>query len=165
MATPYLSQIALVSFEFAPKGWALCNGQVLSIQQNAALFSLLGTTYGGNGIQTFALPDLRGRAPMHLGSAFTQGQKSGEETHTLLTTEMPIHKHQTQGVSTPASLEPAAGNLWAESSENPFAATANATMSPAALSQTGSSLPHNNLQPYLVLNFVIALQGIFPSRN
>jgi microcystin-dependent protein len=165
MSSPFLSEIRLVSFNFAPKGWALCNGQILSIQQNAALFSLLGTTFGGNGTQTFALPNLQGRTPIHLGSGYAEGQVGGEPAHTLLSTEIPAHIHQAQGVSTPASLEPAAGNVWAESSGNPFAASANATMSAAALGQTGGSQPHNNLQPYLVLNYVIALQGIFPSRN
>jgi microcystin-dependent protein len=165
MATPFLSEIRLVSFNFAPKGWALCNGQLLAISQNAALFSLLGTFYGGNGTTTFALPNLQGRAPMHVGSEFVQGQVGGEATHTLITNEIPAHTHQAQGVSTTASLEPAAGNAWAESPDNPYAASANATMNAAALGQTGGNQPHNNMQPYLVLNYVIALQGIFPSRN
>jgi microcystin-dependent protein len=165
MSTPYLGEIRIVSFNFAPKGWALCNGQTLSIQQNAALFSLLGTTYGGNGIQTFALPNLQASMPMHVSSSFAQGQAGGEVNHTLVLNELPSHTHAAQGVAATASSASATGNTWAAAIKNPYGAASNTTLAPAAVTSTGGSQPHNNMPPYLVLNFVIALTGIFPSRN
>jgi len=165
MGTPYLGEIRVVSFNFAPKGWALCNGQTLSIQQNAALFSLLGTTYGGNGVNTFQLPNLQASMAIHVGSGFVQGQVGGEVNHTLITQEMPAHTHIAQGVATNASSSEATGNTWASSAQSPYGTTPNTTMAPAVLSLVGGSQPHPNMPPYLVLNFVIALQGIFPSRN
>ena len=165
MATPFLSEVRIVSFNFAPKGWALCNGQTLSIQQNQALFSLLGTTYGGDGITNFKLPNLQASMPVNQGPGFSLGQAGGESSHTLILTEIPAHTHMAQGVSTTASAETAAGNTWAQSTQSPFATSANTTLKPTALGTIGSGLPHNNMPPYLVLNFVIALQGIFPSRN
>jgi len=165
MATPYLGEIRIVSFNFPPKGWALCNGQTLAINQNQALFALLGTTYGGNGQTTFQLPNLQAGMPVHQGNGFAQGQTGGESNHTLVTAEMPSHNHVAQGVSTNSSNPSATGNTWAASAENPYAATPNTTMSPNAVSITGGGQPHSNMPPYLVLNFIIALQGIFPSRN
>jgi len=165
MATPYLAEIRVFSFAFAPKGWALCNGQTLPINQNQALFALLGTTYGGNGITTFQLPNLQGSMPMHLGNGFNQGQAGGEATHTLITTEIPQHTHTATGVTTNATAEAATNNTWAASAKNPYATGVSVQMSPNALSTLSGSQPHNNMPPYLTLNFCIALQGIFPSRN
>ena len=169
MATPYLSEIRLVSFAFAPRGWALCNGQIMSIQQNAALFALLGTTYGGNGIQTFALPNLQGRAVLGQGSgggsSYVVGEIGGEVNVTLTTQQMPAHTHIVQATSATANLKPAAGNASASYSDNPFAPTSNTTMNSNSLSSVGGNQAHPNLPPYLVMNYIIALAGIFPSRN
>jgi microcystin-dependent protein len=170
MSTPYLAQIMIAGFNFAPKGWQLCNGQVLSISQNAALFSLLGTTFGGNGTSTFQLPNLQGSTPIHMGTppggqTYVEGATGGLANVTLLSNQIPLHTHQAKGVSTTANLEPAAGNAWANSAQNPYAATANATMNGAVVQAVGGSQPHPNQPPYLVLNFVIALAGIFPSRS
>jgi microcystin-dependent protein len=165
MGTPYLSEIRIVSFNFAPRGWALCNGQTLPIAQNQALFSLMGTTYGGNGTTTFQLPNLQARMPVHQGNGFVQGNAAGESSHTLTVPEMPAHNHPAQGVSTTASSNSATGNTWGASVQNPYSTSANTSLSPAALGSAGGSQPHNNMPPYLTFNFVIALQGIFPSRN
>jgi len=165
MGTPYLGEIKVVSFNFAPKGWALCNGQTLPINQNTALFSLLGTFYGGDGRTTFQLPNLQARMPIHQGAGYTIGASGGESSHTLIIPEIPLHNHSAVGVSTAATTDVATGNLWASSQQNPYAASPNTSLAPAALSQVGGSQPHNNMTPYLVLNFIIALQGIFPSRN
>ena len=171
MATPFIAEIRMFSFNFPPKGNAFCQGQLLPINQNQALFSLLGTTYGGNGTVNFALPDLRGRAPVHVGTgaglpAVVLGELSGEENHTLLAGEMPQHNHLVAAASdTPDSPTPAA-NRWTASGNSIYtSAAANATMHAAALGNAGGSQPHSNMQPSLVLNFSIALQGIFPSRN
>jgi microcystin-dependent protein len=169
MAEPFLSEIRLVSFNFAPQGWAFCNGQVLAINQNQALFALLGTTYGGNGITTFALPNLQGCAPLHMGSSpggsYVLGQTGGSANVTLVATEMPAHTHQAEGVSTTANSGAPAGGAWANSVSDPYSPSGNAAMNAASVSSMGGSQPHSNQSPYLVLNFVIALQGIFPSRN
>ena len=165
MGTPYLGEIRVVSFAFAPKGWALCNGQFLSISQSTALFSLLGTTYGGNGTTNFQLPNLQARMPVHMGNGFTQGQMGGEVNHTLILTELPSHNHQPQGAAASASSPSGTGNTWAASVQNPYGPTPNTTLNPATLGMAGGGQPHNNMPPYLVLNFIIALQGIFPSRN
>jgi len=165
MSEPFLAEIRVVSFGFAPKGWALCNGQTLAINQNQALFSLLGTTYGGNGTTTFQLPNLQARMPIHQGSGYALGNLGGQSSHTLLIPEIPSHNHGALGVSTTASTDVATGNSWAASQQNPYAASPNTSLAPAALGQTGGSQPHNNMAPYLVLNFIIALQGIFPSQN
>jgi microcystin-dependent protein len=165
MATPYLGEIRVFSFGYAPKGWAFCNGQTLPITENQALFALLGTTYGGDGITTFQLPNLQGRMPVHLGTGFAQGQKGGESAHTLISSEMPLHNHLANGVTTNATVAAATGGTWAASTKNPFSAAANTTMAPSGLASTGGGQPHNNLPPYLTLNFCIALNGIFPSRN
>ena len=167
MAEPFLSEIRIMSFVFPPKGWALCNGQFLPINQNQALFSLLGTTYGGNGQTTFALPDLRGRTPIHMG-AHTLGERGGEQAHTLSISELPMHTHAQRAVNGPATTNtPASGVMLAKSTgANLYAADTNLeALSPAALSNTGGSQAHLNMQPFLTLSFCIALQGIFPSPN
>jgi microcystin-dependent protein len=166
MGTPFLSEIKIVSFNFAPKGWAQCNGQLLPINQNQALFSLLGTTYGGDGITTFALPDFRGRAPVHIGNGIVQGQRAGEETHTLIISEMPQHNHLVSANTGSPNQPGLAGNMWCNNGSNLYSGSnPNSSMNPAAGSPMGSSQPHPNIQPFLVLNFIIALQGVFPSRN
>jgi microcystin-dependent protein len=171
MSTPYLSEIRIVSFNFAPKGWALCNGQTLAISQNAALFALIGTFYGGDGVSTFQLPNLQGASAINMGTSpagipYVIGQIGGQVDATLITQQIPTHSHLAQGVSTVANLEPAAGNAWAASTANPYAASSDGTlMNAGAVAQTGGSQPHYNMPPYLVVNYVIALQGIFPSRS
>lgn len=166
MAEPFLGELKIVSFNFAPKGWALCNGQFLPINQNQALFSILGTTYGGNGQTTFALPDLRGRAPCHTGASLDLGQKGGQEFHTITQSEMPMHIHTLMASSTAANNQLPAGNVLALSPQQVYTAPANFTpMEPSSVGNIGGSQPHENRQPYLVLNIIIALQGIFPSRN
>jgi microcystin-dependent protein len=165
MSDPYLSEIRIFSFNFPPKGWAFCNGNLLSISQNTALFSLLGTTYGGDGINTFALPDLQGRVPLHNGAGFNLGQNGGESTVTLNTLQMPAHTHAANANGTAAGQTSPAGNYWGNGGQTIYADTANAIMNPAAVAAAGNSQPHENMSPYLVLNFCIALVGIFPSRN
>lgn len=176
MAEPFLAQIYMVGFNFAPRGWAFCNGQILSIAQNQALFSLLGTTYGGNGQTTFALPDLRGRAPIHFGNgaagnSVTLGEKSGVESVTLLASEAPAHVHTIPATSQTCSTgvgtsNAASGRYPAVSSRPLYADTPAGTMGGGPASgSAGSSQPHNNMQPFLTVNFIIALQGLFPSRN
>jgi microcystin-dependent protein len=165
MSTPFMAEIKIVSFNFAPKGWALCNGQLLPIAQNQALFSLLGTTYGGNGQTNFALPNLQGRTPLHMGDGITQGQVGGETAHTLNISEMPAHVHVPVGNSAAATTPTANGNLWANGNNPAYSGTPNAAMNPACILPVGGSQAHDNMSPYLVLNFCIALQGIFPSQN
>jgi microcystin-dependent protein len=165
MGTPYLAEIRIFSFNFPPKGWAFCNGQVMAINQNQALFSLLGTTYGGNGVTTFALPNLQGRVPISFGSIFTQGQVGGEEAHTLIQSELPAHIHVATGSSNPADQGSPQNNYWAVEESNAYAAAADSTMAPGAVTTVGGSQPHTNQSPYLTLSFCIALTGIFPSRN
>ncbi len=165
MGTPYLSEIRIMSFNYPPKGWAQCNGQTMAINQNAALFALLGTTYGGNGTTTFALPNLQGRVPIHMGNGFVLGQLGGEAAHTLLTSEMPAHTHTPVGNSNNASAPSPAGNLWAAQSSGAYETSSNTSLNPASITNTGGSQPHDNMSPYLVLNFCIALQGIFPSQG
>jgi len=167
MGTPFMSEIRIMGFNYSPVGWALCNGQFLPINQNQALFSLLGTMYGGNGQTTFALPDFRGRAPIHMGAGFTEGQAGGQEAHTVTQSEMPSHNHFAQAVSTNnANTNVPANNLLASINApqyNPV--TQLTTLHPSTVSNVGGSQPHNNQQPFLVLNFCIALQGVFPSQN
>jgi microcystin-dependent protein len=166
MATPFLSEIRIVSFNFPPKGWAFCNGQTMSIQQNAALFSLLGTVYGGNGQTTFALPNLQGRIPVHIGSNFQLGQPGGEQAHTLTTQEIPAHTHQAAGTNAAPTSPSASNNLWCQNATNSYSDQApNTNMAAAAIGFSGGNQPHDNMSPYLTLNFVIALTGIYPSRN
>lgn len=167
----------MFGFAFAPKFHAFCNGQILSISQNTALFSLLGTTYGGNGVQNFALPDLRGRVPIHLGSGGgltprVQGESSGTENVTLLTTQLPVHNHVYTGATTPASSLPAtetdpAGHVFAVPTDgsSAYSNSAGAGFGSVTSESTGGTQPHTNIQPYLCVNFVIALSGVFPSRN
>ena len=165
MSTPFLGEIKIVSFNFAPKGWALCNGQLLPINQNQALFALLGTTYGGDGRVNFALPDLRGRVPMHFGAGFVLGERAGEENHTLTLPEMPAHSHPVTGSSNPADQGTCQNNFWAYTSSNAYSSTVDSQMAPSIVNSLGGDQPHTNLSPYLTLNFCIALQGIFPSQN
>ena len=168
MAEPFLAEIRMVSFNFAPKGWALCNGQLLPINQNQALFSLLGTTYGGDGRVNFALPNLQGRTPMHIGNGHVEGEVGGEQNHTLSITELPQHMHTLSAVNNNAGNvnNPTNANLAASAPAEIYAAAANlAPMSPTSLAITGGSQPHNNMQPYLTIGFCIALQGIYPSQN
>jgi len=165
MSEPFLGEIKVISWNFPPKGWAFCNGQLLPINQNQALFSILGTTYGGDGRVNFALPNLQGRMPVHVGNGIVLGELGGETSHTLNISELPAHTHAPVGSSAQPTSPSVGGNLWAPNNSNPFAATANASMNPAGLTNTGGSQPHENMSPYLVLNFIIALQGIFPSQN
>lgn len=165
MAEPFLGEIRLFSFIFPPKGWALCNGQLLPINQNQALFALLGTTYGGNGQTNFSLPNLQGRVPIHTGSGFTLGQAGGEQAHTLSIAEMPQHTHLVNASPANADAPVPANNLLA-SANNVYATPTNLSpVHPASVSNVGLSQAHLNMQPYLTLNFCIALQGIFPSQN
>jgi microcystin-dependent protein len=185
MGTPYISEIRIMSFGFAPKGWALCNGQTLAIAQNQALFSLLGTTYGGDGIRTFNLPNLQGHAALHFGVdpfslSYQLGQRAGEPSHTLTIAETPSHTHTLKGAAVAADTAPAGvtptpslalAQAAAFEGTNPIVpvsiystGAANTTMAAAAVGQTGGQ-PHENRQPFLTLNFCISLQGIFPSRN
>jgi microcystin-dependent protein len=170
MSEPFIAEIRLMSFQFAPRAWAQCNGQLLPINQNQALFSLLGTTYGGNGTTNFALPDLRGRVPIHFDGNFSLGQRGGEEVHTLSISEMAIHNHAMQGTFPDTSNAATSGSngFWGQVADNSTLYNTNAasaSMNAAAITNTGGSQPHENRQPYLTLNFCIALQGIFPSQN
>lgn len=165
MAEPFLGEIKIVSFNFAPKGWAFCNGQTLAIQQNQALFSILGTTYGGNGTTTFQLPNLQGRVPLHVGGGITLGQSSGEASHTLLASEMPGHSHVPLASSNPPSMASPSGNCWAGGNPLYAASPVDTAMAAQAVPNAGGGQAHENQPPYLVLTFVIALTGIFPSRN
>jgi microcystin-dependent protein len=167
MAEPFLSEIRIMSFEFAPKGWALCNGQLLPINQNQALFSLLGTTFGGDGRVNFALPDQRGRAPIHVGSGHTLGERGGEPAHTLSIAELPTHTHTLNASSTVGTQQIPAGNLLAATPNQLYhgADASLVAMATTTVANTGGSQAHLNMQPFLTLNFCIALQGIFPSPN
>lgn len=164
MAEPFLSEIRIFSFNFAPRGWALCNGQMLPINQNQALFSLLGTTFGGDGRVNFALPDYRGRTPIHAGNGHTLGERGGEQAHTLSIAEMPTHTHVARATSEVQNTIVPVGNYLATTTPSEFySGTPSTPMSPAILNNTGGSQAHLNMQPFLTLNFCIALQGIFPS--
>ena len=166
MADPFLGEIRLMSFGYPPKGWALCNGQILAISQSQALFSLLGTTYGGNGSTTFALPDLRARVPVHTSSSHTLGEASGEAAHTLIVAELPTHTHQLNGTSAEGTALLPGGNLLARSNLPAYhAATGLQPMAAESVSLVGGSQAHINLMPSLAVTFCIALQGIFPSRS
>jgi microcystin-dependent protein len=167
MAEPFLSEIRIMSFGFAPKGWALCNGQLLPINQNQALFSLLGTTYGGDGRVNFGLPNLQGNVPIHMGQGFTLGAKGGEQAHTLSISEIPTHTHSLNATSVNGDLIIASGNQLAGSPSQLYHASDGnlVAMNPASISNVGGSQAHLNMQPFLVLTFCIALQGIFPSQN
>jgi len=168
MATPFLGEVKMFAFGFAPKNWAFCNGQLMSISQNQALFALLGTTYGGNGVQTFALPNLQGAVPLHmgvlLGNNYVEGQTGGAPSVTLASNQIG-HGHLVSATAT-ATTNTAAGNFPAAAAGDIYGSgTPDTTMNPAVVNSAGGSQAHNNLQPYLVVNFVIALTGIFPSRS
>jgi microcystin-dependent protein len=165
MPTPFLGEIKIISFSFPPKGWAFCNGQLMPINQNQALFSILGTTYGGNGQTNFALPNLQGRTPIHIGNGFVQGEMGGETSHTLNISELPAHTHVPVGSEDNASSNTPVSNLWAKPAQNAYSNAPNTAMFPATVLAVGGSQPHENMSPYLVLNFIIALEGIYPSRN
>jgi len=167
MAEPFLSEIRIMSFVFAPRGWALCNGQLLPINQNQALFSLLGTTFGGDGRVNFALPDLRGRTPIHVGSGHTLGEKGGEQAHTLSIAELPTHTHVLTASSNNATTDtPAAGVVLGAPGLDAYRAPTNlVAMEPGIVGNVGGSQAHLNMEPFLTLSFCIALQGIFPSPN
>ena len=170
MSEPFLGEIRMVGFNFAPHGWAMCNGQLLPISQNTALFSLLGTTYGGDGKTSFALPDLRGRAPIHTGQGAgltvrDLGAAPGAETITLTSAQMPPHTHTLEANPANASTKHPAGAVLAADKTYSGPASPPVAMSPAAIATTGGGGAHDNLQPSLTLNFIIALQGIFPSQS
>jgi microcystin-dependent protein len=175
MADPFVAEIRIFPFNFAPKGWAFCDGQILPLSQNTALFSLLGTTYGGDGKSTFALPDLQGASPMHIGfnqpgpglSTHSLGEMSGSDTITLLTSEIPFHTHNMMAATDIGDQNDPTGRVLTISNNGSAYAAGNsplAQLAPQTLAPTGGSLPHNNLMPYLTLNFCIALQGVFPPR-
>ncbi|MGD2088835.1 MAG: tail fiber protein [Candidatus Aminicenantes bacterium] len=174
MSEPFLGEIMIVGFNFAPRGWAMCDGQILPINQNQSLYSLLGTTYGGDGRTSFALPDLRSRTPVHEGDGISLGQKSGAETVTLTTAEMAAHTHAIKGTSAIADRGAVGGNAdrgyatvpQTEPNDIIYGSPANmVSLGGGILPHAGGGQAHNNMQPYLILNYVIALQGLFPSRN
>lgn len=166
MAEPYLSEIRIFSFNYAPQGWAFCNGQLLPINQNQALFALLGTTYGGNGQTNFSLPNLKRRSPIHFGNGHTLGEQAGQDAQTLSIQELPQHTHSVIATSTVQDTIVPSNNYLASSTPSSFYnGSGNAVANPSIMSNIGGSQAHNNLQPSLVLNFCIALQGIFPSQN
>jgi microcystin-dependent protein len=165
MAQPYVGEIRMFAGNFAPLGWAICGGQLLPISENEALFQLIGTTYGGDGQSTFAVPDFRGRVPIHQGSGFVVGELGGSETVTLITQQIPSHSHSAAATAGPGNSDsPAGAGAWAVVATPMYSsATPNAAMNPAALSFAGGSQPHENMAPFLTLNFIISLFGIFPS--
>ncbi len=166
MAEPFLSEIRIMSFNFPPKGWAFCNGQLLPINQNQALFALLGTTYGGNGQTNFALPNLQGRTPIHVGSGYTLGQAGGAQANTLTTTTLPQHTHVLSASPSTGTAAGPNGAFLANGGSDVYVGPQNfVAMNAGAVGNVGGGQPHENMQPYLTLSFCIALQGIFPSRN
>ncbi|MCP3962043.1 MAG: phage tail protein [bacterium] len=175
MSEPFLAEVRIVGFNFAPRGWAFCDGQILPINQNQSLYSLLGTTYGGDGRTSFALPDMRGRTPMHVGSSngqsHQQGQKSGEETHTLSAGEMPQHDHVLEATNNSANQPSPLGHVPAQVSAgvdfvySSASDNLNANLNSASIANVGGGQAHNNMQPTIAVNFCIALRGLFPSRN
>ncbi|MDX2032620.1 MAG: tail fiber protein [Blastocatellia bacterium] len=166
MSEPFIGEVKIAGFGIVPKGWALCNGSLLAINQYQALFSILGTTYGGNGTTNFALPDLRGRAPLGTTGQFPEGMKGGEEAHVLTVNEIPSHTHSVVASGNGPDQAAPAGGSWSTLTENLYTNSAPGTpMNPAAVSTTGSSQPHPNMPPYLALNYIIALTGIFPPRS
>lgn len=172
MSEPFLSEIRIFSFQYSPKGWALCNGQLMPINQNQALFSLLGTTFGGDGRVNFALPDYRGRIPMHVGGGHALGERGGETAHTLSVSEIPVHAHVLNASTSSGNSQfpnfSNVGNVLAGDPGNAYAPSPNpgaTTLKAGSVSNVGGSQPHLNMQPFLTLSFCIALQGIFPSPN
>ncbi|HEU4962730.1 MAG TPA: tail fiber protein [Bacilli bacterium] len=164
MSEPFLGEIRMFANNYAPRGWMLCEGQILNINQYQALYSLLGAVYGGNGVTTFALPDLRGRVPIHVSTTIPLGQKAGEATHTLTQNEMPAHTHQVFASTTTTTEVSPLNNTWGNQ-PNLYSTTPTTTMNNEAIGSSGGSQAHDNMQPYLSTNFAIAVQGIFPSRN
>jgi microcystin-dependent protein len=168
LAEPFLSEIRIMSFSFAPKGWALCNGQLLPINQNQALFSLLGTTFGGDGRVNFALPDIQGRVPIHVGDGHSLGERGGEQAHTLSIAETPTHIHSVNGNTSATGGTASPNNNFLGAGNNVYTAPNAGTLTslqPGTITNTGGSQAHQNMQPFLTLSFCIALQGIFPSPN
>ncbi len=167
MSEPFLAEIRMVGFNFAPRGWAFCDGQILPINQNQSLYSLLGTTYGGDGRTSFALPDLRGRTPIHVGDGHVQAQKGGQEQVALTQSQMPNHTHAAQATSDTGSVPIPTGNVLAGSAptEQYHAASSLTGLNAGTIANTGAGQGHNNMQPYIAVNFCIALMGLFPSRN
>jgi microcystin-dependent protein len=164
VSEPFLGEIKIVSWNFPPKGWAFCTGQLLPINQNQALFSVLGTTYGGDGMRTFGLPNLQGRTPGHVGNGVVLGEMGGETAHTLNISELPAHTHVPTASSDNSDTDLPVGN-YLGAVDNFYAPNANTSLQPATVTVIGGNQPHENMSPYLVLNFIIALQGIFPSQN
>lgn len=164
MSTPYLGELRIFSFNFPPKGWAFCNGQTMPINQNQALFAVIGIFYGGNGTTTFNLPNLQGKIPFHTGNGLVVGQTGGESAHMLITQEMPQHNHLAMASPMTANLGNPTGNLWA-AGDAAYSPTSNTTMNSSAILAAGGSQPHDNMPPYLTISICIALQGIFPSQN
>jgi microcystin-dependent protein len=169
MSAPFIGELRIVAYTFAPRGWTMCNGQLLPINQNQALFSILGTTYGGDGRVNFGLPNFQGRVPIHQGPGFVLGQQGGEQNHTLTVNEMPQHNHSVSGSNANGTTQSPVGATWAVEGSNTTYIYSNgsqsAAMTPAAIGNNSGGQPHPNMQPYLVLITIIALQGIFPSRN
>jgi len=166
MSEPFLAEVRLFGFNFAPRGWASCDGQILPISQYQSMYSLLGTTFGGDGRTTFALPDLRGRVPVHPGAGIQLGQKGGQETHALTVAEMPQHSHALLASTANAASATPAGNVYARAGSNTYHASANATqLRDGTVANIGGGQGHENLQPYQVVSYCIALVGIYPSRN
>ncbi|WP_442506562.1 phage tail protein [Novipirellula sp. SH528] len=170
MSEPFLAEVKIFGFNFAPRGWAQCDGQILPINQNQSLYSLLGTVYGGDGRTSFGLPDLRGRTCLHVDASYPQGQKGGQETHVLTVPEIPSHDHPLHAYSADATVNPnqPAGNLWAKATASTYhtlSPTSASKLSANAVGNAGNSQGHENMEPFTTLNFCIATQGLFPSRN
>ena len=166
MSDPFLAEVRIVGFNFPPRGWAQCDGQLLPINQNQSLYAVIGTFYGGDGRTTFQLPDLRGRAPMHRSTTYLVGQRGGSEEHVLQAGEVPAHSHTVQASDDDATTGNPAGNVFARATSTLYGPkAAPTTLSPDAVNQAGSGQGHPNMQPYLALNFVIAIQGLFPTMN
>ena len=165
MTTPFISQIKIFAFPFAPRGWAPCDGRLLPINQYQALFSLIGTYYGGDGRTNFALPDLRGRSPIGAGQQYALGARGGEEKHALTSAELPAHTHSAGAASAPGTVTSPADQSWASGASPRYAGATDTTLASQAIQPAGGSVPHDNEPPYLVLNFCMALQGDFPPRD
>ncbi|MBI5715332.1 MAG: phage tail protein [Chloroflexi bacterium] len=161
---PFIGEIRVFSFGFVPRGWAACDGQMLQVRDHQALYSVIGNTYGGDGKINFAMPNLNGRTPIHPGNGIIRGQAGGEESHTLTVAEMPAHTHQVSGDSAPPKYFIPVDKVWATSPNKPFATVLNTTLHPSAISNTGGDQSHANMQPYLVVQYCIAVDGIFPPR-
>jgi microcystin-dependent protein len=164
VSQPFLGEIRMFAGNFAPVGWALCNGQVLPISENDALFNLIGTTYGGDGTNTFALPNLQSRVPIHQSSNYVIGQAAGEENHTLIVSEIPTHTHTVAALTNANSTSPK-GNVYGGNNLTIYTTAASTTMNPLVVASNNGGLPHNNIMPYLAVNFIIALAGVYPSQN